>query len=188
MGLIGPACTPRKGFSGRVLIGRGLTHPKTPHQQASHEDTATQRTRIHYPVPEPPTTPPQGEAWTRGFHSVAAAMAAGKRPDPSRTRKLSPPAPMVLPGRPGGRAGHRRTTSESVPRSMLRGTDSFLRCCTGFSAIGLRLHRSRHPKNPIEPAALIDGSSAQADHRLNLNRQGERSYQHQRQPVASGGT
>src|SRR5579863_3297088 len=37
-------------------------------------------------------------------------MAAGKRPVPSRTRKLSPPAPMVLPGGPGGRVGHRRAT------------------------------------------------------------------------------
>src|SRR5581483_2816939 len=41
---------------------------------------------------------------------VAAAMAAGKRPDPFRTGKLSPPAPTVVRGRPGGRAGHRRTT------------------------------------------------------------------------------
>ena len=33
------------------------------------------------------------------LHKVTAAIAAGKRPDPSRTRKLSPPAPMILPNR-----------------------------------------------------------------------------------------
>src|SRR4051812_50062416 len=37
-------------------------------------------------------------------------MARGKRPDPFRTRKLSLPAPMVLPRRRGGRVGRRRTT------------------------------------------------------------------------------
>jgi hypothetical protein len=37
-----------------------------------------------------------------------AATAKGKHPVPSRTRKLSPSAPMVLRGRPRGRAGHRR--------------------------------------------------------------------------------
>lgn len=36
-------------------------------------------------------------------------MAEGIHPVPSRTRKLSPPAPMVLPGQPGGRVGRRRT-------------------------------------------------------------------------------
>lgn len=30
------------------------------------------------------------------FRSVTAAIAEGKRPAPFRTRKLSPPAPMVL--------------------------------------------------------------------------------------------
>jgi hypothetical protein len=37
-------------------------------------------------------------------------MAEGKHPVPSRTRKLSPPAPMVLPGKLGGRVGRRRDT------------------------------------------------------------------------------
>ena len=34
-----------------------------------------------------------------------AAIAEGSHPIPSRTRKLSPPAPMVLQGRPCGRVG-----------------------------------------------------------------------------------
>src|SRR3954447_18811053 len=45
----------------------------------------------------------------RQLDSVSAAIATGKRPAPFRTRKLSPSAPMVLPGRPGGRVGRRRT-------------------------------------------------------------------------------
>jgi hypothetical protein len=40
---------------------------------------------------------------------VTAAIAEGKRPDPFRTRKLSPPAPMVLHPPGCGRVGHRRT-------------------------------------------------------------------------------
>ena len=122
MGLIGPACTPRKGFSGRVLIGRGLTTPTTHERviglQRDETTPPAGATRVGegrgpastVRFPDPPPTPPAGTGWETGVHSVAAAMAAGKRPDPSRTRKLSPPAPRVLPGRPGGRAGHRRTT------------------------------------------------------------------------------
>src|SRR5215210_5216114 len=37
-------------------------------------------------------------------------MARGKRPATFRTRKLSLPAPMVLPRGRGGRVGRRRTT------------------------------------------------------------------------------
>src|SRR5581483_4428176 len=116
MGLIGPACTPRKGFSGRVLIGRGLTQPNThvPKRTSSRLASTTRFTGPqphHHPGSE---TGPGGLLWGTG--DVAAAMAAGKRPDPFRTRKLSPPAPRVLPGRPGGRAGHRRTTRKKWGR------------------------------------------------------------------------
>src|SRR5690606_3319845 len=34
--------------------------------------------------------------------------AAGAHPVPSRTRSLSLPAPMILPGQPGGNVGHRQ--------------------------------------------------------------------------------
>ena len=43
------------------------------------------------------------------FRRVTAAIAEGKRPVPFRTRKLSPPAPMVLHSTGCGRVGHRRT-------------------------------------------------------------------------------
>src|SRR3954447_9289814 len=48
------------------------------------------------------------------LHSVTAVMAKGKRPVTFRTRKLSLSAPMVLPGGPGGRVGHRRTYLEET--------------------------------------------------------------------------
>ena len=45
---------------------------------------------------------------------LPVAIAAGKHPFPFRTRKLSPPAPMVLPGQLGGRVGRRRLKSENA--------------------------------------------------------------------------
>ncbi len=50
------------------------------------------------------------------FHRVTAAIAEGKRPDPFRTRKLSPPAPMVLHSTGCGRVGHRRTHIPENPQ------------------------------------------------------------------------
>jgi hypothetical protein len=45
------------------------------------------------------------------------STAGGKRPVPSRTRKLSPPAPTVLHSLGCGRLGHRRTTIHVRPHS-----------------------------------------------------------------------
>ena len=39
---------------------------------------------------------------------IPVTMAEGSPPFPFRTRPLSPPAPMVLPGKPGGRVGRCR--------------------------------------------------------------------------------
>src|SRR5262245_21531160 len=47
------------------------------------------------------------------LHRVSATIARGKRPVPSRTRKLSLSAPMVLRGPLRGRVGRRRTQSET---------------------------------------------------------------------------
>ena len=44
------------------------------------------------------------------------AIAAESHPFPSRTRKLSPPAPMVLGGLPPGRVGRRRNSRRRGPR------------------------------------------------------------------------
>ena len=48
------------------------------------------------------------------------AMAAESHPFPSRTRQLSPPAPMVLGARAPGRVGRRRfLQSERAPETGL---------------------------------------------------------------------
>src|SRR6185369_10722740 len=57
------------------------------------------------------TTPPNTTP-LKQVNKVTAEIATGKRPDPSRTRKLSLPAPMILPN-PGGKVGHRRTQFRS---------------------------------------------------------------------------
>src|SRR6476469_5342796 len=109
-----------------VLIGRGLvTHP--PHTHCV--------LRVHYPESEPPTPPPPPHTPTTTtarcretaggtrehvhnrttVHNVTAAIAAGKHPDPSRTRKLSQPAPKVLHPTGCGRVGRRRTSSSQGP-------------------------------------------------------------------------
>src|ERR1700752_4104016 len=54
-----------------------------------------------------------------------AAIARGKHPVPSRTRKLSPSAPMVLRGKPRGRAGHRRNTITKGPPRQGRAFRAF---------------------------------------------------------------
>ncbi len=53
-----------------------------------------------------PTTAPRAAG---AGERVTAVIAEGKRPVPFRTRKLSPPAPMVLHSTGCGRVGHRRT-------------------------------------------------------------------------------
>src|SRR4051812_49727690 len=70
---------------------------------------------MRFPRYEPNTPhPTRNGSGDRGgrshLHRVSAAIATGKRPAPFRTRKLSPSAPKVLPGRPGGRVGRRRTS------------------------------------------------------------------------------
>ena len=47
-------------------------------------------------------------------------IAAGSHPFPSRTRKLSLPAPMVLGGRPPGRVGRRRNWTSDDAHLVLR--------------------------------------------------------------------
>ena len=53
-------------------------------------------------------------------------MAAGSHPFPFRTRKLSPPAPMVLGGRLPGRVGRRRISLARAPCACAGGSLRFL--------------------------------------------------------------
>src|SRR3984957_8548551 len=63
--------------------GTGTNRPKT------YTHATTTQCRTNHCTP-PPTT---------NLNKVTAVTATGKRPDPSRTRKLSLPAPMILPTR-----------------------------------------------------------------------------------------
>jgi hypothetical protein len=107
-----------------VLIGRGLVTPHTePHRtteppeprQATKKPASTIQNlnqQTHPPTPEQHTGQPgeTGPVHNRTtVHPVTAAIAARKHPDPSRTRKLSQPAPMVLHPTGCGRVGRRRT-------------------------------------------------------------------------------
>src|SRR5438309_11316453 len=90
--LIGRRCTHSNVFSRPVLIGRGVGTimpvlamerlRDIPHLTCASITLRTPR----FPV----------------------AIAAESHPFPFRTRKLSPPAPMVLGGKPPGRVGRRR--------------------------------------------------------------------------------
>ena len=92
----------------------GAARHKRHDRQHTTVDTATANTQSRPHNPTPTTTPTptktggQGPVAT-GVHKVTAATATGKHPDPSRTRKLSLPAPMVLQPRGCGRVGRRRT-------------------------------------------------------------------------------
>jgi hypothetical protein len=85
--LIGRRCKHCKVFSRPVLIGRGLG--------------------VHFCLCS--LWKAQGDiAFVTFDNRSPVAIAAESHPFPSRTRKLSPPAPMVLGGKPPGRVGRRR--------------------------------------------------------------------------------
>ena len=89
-------------------------------------------------------------------------MAEGKHPVPSRTRKLSPPAPMVLPGRLGGRVGRCRDIVENGPR--LRAARWFhgtfgARAETPDPAGRPTRRRPRPPSRALPRAAPVDAAS-----------------------------
>src|SRR6478752_5364447 len=102
-----------------VLIGRGLVtqtlnqNDKEPAQTNNYMFASTnphkltkQRAWNTYPVNT------HRGPWTA---RVTAAIAKGKHPVPSRTRKLSLSAPMVLQPRGCGRVGRRRTFFRTGP-------------------------------------------------------------------------
>ena len=120
-------------------------------------DTATANTQSRPHNPTPTTTPTptktggQGPVAT-GVHKVTAATATGKHPDPSRTRKLSLPAPMVLPPRGGGRVGRRRTSFQREGHQQWWPSRHF---CVARDPFSVNSHASRHPVPQPPPARSV---------------------------------
>src|SRR5690606_20100643 len=107
---IGRRCKGSNAFSLPVLIGRGLDLASStfvPCAVVKVQAPPAQRTTSR-PVPEP-----------LQLNRFPVRMAEGQHPFPFRTRPLSPPAPMVLPGQLGGRVGPRRKTFYAQPRAGL---------------------------------------------------------------------
>lgn len=71
--------------------------------------------RVHYTVQDQPQhqPPPQGGGSCTARQDVSVVIAGEPRPAPFRTRKLRPPAPMVLHPPGCGRVGHRRAQHSS---------------------------------------------------------------------------
>ena len=78
---------------------------------ASTNHTQDTNCQLNRAWSDPTVTPPVRESTAR----VTAAIAKGKHPVPSRTRKLSLSAPMVLQPRGCGRVGRRRTSFRTGP-------------------------------------------------------------------------
>ena len=124
-GSIGRRCKPGNGLSRPVLIGRHEPHtPTHTHTRTSaRARRGGRRTRpasTTQPRTNPPTPPHAGGRPPGAAHHTPPPsrrpQRAGKRPDPYRTRKLSPPAPMVLPPPGSGRVGHHRNTHHRPAR------------------------------------------------------------------------
>ena len=94
--MIGRRCNRGNTFSRPVLIGRGLGFT-----------IARACSGVLGGLPAS-----AGASLTTDF---PVAIATGSHPFPSRTRKLSLSAPMVLGGRPPGRVGRRRISLLSAP-------------------------------------------------------------------------
>ena len=114
MGLIGRGWKLCEGWSRPVLIGRGLAHSTF----VARIHCVTLSTQPASPVGGGVFAPPCGGSWI----VLSVVVAEGERPVPSRTRKLSPPAPMVLHSPGCGRVGRRRhQTSRKGPGTSVPG-------------------------------------------------------------------
>ena len=118
--------------------------------------------------------------------------AAGLHPVPSRTRSLSLPAPMILPGQPGGNVGHRQGTffdSRPTPRPLYSVPSSQGQTAPPgrgtFDSLGVR--RSRRPAGLILGAAPVErpyrprwraepSPLSSTLHELNNQKSGKRPY------------
>ncbi len=100
-----------------------LYGPQPTHTQTNKPATTTppHNGGTHNRITQPPHHPPTPHTKKRGHRGEQApppsrwSQQQGTRPDPSRTRKLSPPAPMVLHPPGCGRVGHHRAHTTPGP-------------------------------------------------------------------------
>ena len=71
---------------------------------------------LHPRPPGPSSSKSGGSSGVRSSSRFLATIAEGPHPIPSRTRKLSPPAPMVLQGGLCGRVGRRQIYGPGHPK------------------------------------------------------------------------
>jgi hypothetical protein len=124
-------------------------------QQLHNNTTPANPVRSEHVVTTRFPTPPRALTGPRGCgHRVTAVIAWGKRPVPSRTRKLRPTAPMVLHPGGCGRVGHRRTTITARPRHHVSGPAPF----NGLDS-AYRRPRSAGKLPAVKPGEKLDRQS-----------------------------
>ena len=139
----------------------GTNRPRTYHKNATRPLCSSGATNTPLDrwcdTPGAPTTPVNttDQHHQEGqLHRVTAAIAKGKRPVPSRTRKLSPSAPMVLHRPRCGRVGHRRTPfPERGPRPEV----PFSVLCQGNGSRRSDVGRSECSRAPRNLAGVTSG-------------------------------
>ena len=111
MGLIGPACTPGNGFSGRVLIGRGLTHPFQRINASS--PCYTKADDGSHPLPGSRTPPRHPRGCQEEVPYCCGGHGGGETPGPI-------PNPEAKPASAEGTAGETRWESRTPPHKPSR--------------------------------------------------------------------
>ena len=125
-----------------VLIGRGLaTQTLNQNLQRAPDETFASTNQKQPNSTHTPT--PKHHPGDHVVIRVTAAIATGKHPVPSRTRKLSLPAPMVLQPRGCGRVGRRRTFIRN------RATLSGWPCCISGAVSSDRLPSTGAPSTAL---------------------------------------
>ena len=132
------------------------TRTTTPHTPPAQGGGANPPRPLRSPGPTHPPPHTRGGAGHPGppqpHPHPGGHSGAGKRPDPYRTRKLSPPAPMVLPPPGSGRAGHHRETHHHGPAVPPHGDDGATTIPPPTGTTGPRpSHRPDPGEIPLNP-------------------------------------
>ena len=108
------------------------------------------------------------------FYRFPVVIAAKSHPIPSRTRKLSSPAPMVLQGRPCGRVGRRRIFLGD-PRQQCRGFRLFMPWALVPSPVGRRTSSRPRSTSIGAPSDADSGTDSGTDSDAGLQSSAKRT-------------